>query len=305
MSTEVPEQRLPSAQELVRVVHPHGQPDGSVEGYHPRRTLPLRVELGRQLGRRRTRATLSFLAVLPLLLLFAFEIGHGSAGPRSHDLVDVATASGLNFTAFTVLASTDFLFVVMVALFFGDVVASEASWSTLKYLLAAPVPRARLLRQKAAVSAILSVLGLLLVTAVALVAGLVWYGSGELLGPDGEALPFGTGVARIAGANVYLALHLSWIAGLALLLSVTIDTPLGAVGAAVVVSILSQILDRITALGAWRDYLPTHYSTAWQDLLVGHLDWTALANGTFSGIAYGTVFAVLAVRRFAMKDILS
>lgn len=303
MSTEVPEQRS-TTQELVRVVHPHGQADGSVEGYRAGRTLPLRVELGRQLGRRRTRATLGFLAALPLLLLAAFEIGHGSAG-RSHELVDVATASGLNFTAFTVLASTDFLFVVMVALFFGDVVASEASWSTLKYLLAAPVPRARLLRQKAAVSAILSVLGLVLVTAVALAAGVFWYGSGELLGPSGEALPFGTGVARLAGANAYLALHLSWIAGLALLLSVAVDTPLGAVGAAVVVSILSQILDRITALGAWRDYLPTHYSTAWQDLLVGHVDWTALANGAFSGVAYGAVFAVLAVRRFVTKDILS
>ena len=43
--------------------------------------------------------------------------------------------------------STGFLLVVVVALFFGDTVASEASWSGLRYLLAAPIPRTRLLRR--------------------------------------------------------------------------------------------------------------------------------------------------------------
>ena len=55
---------------------------------------------------------------------------------------------------------------------------------------------------------------------------------------------------------VYVAVHLSWVAGLALLLSVCTDAPLGAVGGAVMVSILSQILDQITALEELRDYLP-------------------------------------------------
>ena len=44
--------------------------------------------------------------------------------------------------------SVGFLLVVAVALFCGDTVASEASWASLRYLLAAPVPRSRLLRQK-------------------------------------------------------------------------------------------------------------------------------------------------------------
>ena len=49
---------------------------------------------------------------------------------------------------FTLFASTSFLLVVIVALFAGDTVPSEASWSSLRYLLAAPVRRERLLRQK-------------------------------------------------------------------------------------------------------------------------------------------------------------
>ena len=62
---------------------------------------------------------------------------------------------------------------------------------------------------------------------------------------------------------LYLAVHLSWVAALALLLSVSTDAPLGAVGGAVMASIVSQILDQITALEDLRDYLPTHYGTAW------------------------------------------
>lgn len=279
------------------------QPDGGVEGYRAERTLPVRVELARQLRRRRTRLTLGFLVVLPVVLLLSFEIG--DAGSRGRTFADMATASGLNFAVFTLFASTSFLLVVVVALFFGDTVASEASWSSLKYLLAAPVPRVRLLRQKAVVAGLLSVFGLALLTAISLGVGVLWYGAGHMVTTTGESVPFPAGVASLAAATAYLAVHLSWIAGLALWLSVSTDAPLGAVGGAVLVSILSEILDQITALGSLRTYLPTHYSTAYADLLGAEADWTEVAHGAFSALAYATLFVVLAVWRFQRKDITS
>ncbi|AHI00121.1 ABC transporter permease subunit [Kutzneria viridogrisea] len=283
--------------------------DGAVSSYRARRTLRLGVELRRQLRRKRTQLTLGFLAVLPFLLLIAFKIAptSGSTGQRtaSSAFVDLATASGLNFVVFALFASASFLLVVVVALFFGDTVASEASWSSLKYLLAMPVPRGRLLRQKALVSGLLALGGLVLLPAVALVVGLVWYGSGELVSTTGEALPFGTGLGRVALAVAYLAVSLVWVAGLALLLSVSTDAPLGAVGGAVLVSILSQILDSITALGDLREYLPTHYAFAWSDLLGSEVDWGDMTRGVFSSLAFGAVFLALAVRRFTTKDITS
>ena len=78
---------------------------------------------------------------------------------------------------------------------------------------------------------------------------------------------------------LYLAIYLSWTASLALLLSVSTDAPLGAVGGAVLVSILSQILDQITALDTLRDYLPTHYATAWSALLATEVDWGNMTRG--------------------------
>jgi ABC-2 type transport system permease protein len=243
--------------------------------------------------------------VLPFLLLIAFKVGNGNSNRNSGQLVDLATQSGTNFTVFAMFASASFLLVVVVALFFGDTVASEASWSSLKYLLAAPVPRARLLRQKAIVAGLLSLLGLVLLPAVSLLVGVLWYGSGDLVGPTGEALSFGIAVGRVGLAVVYLALSLMWVAGLALLLSVSTDAPLGAVGGAVLVSILSEILDSITALGGLREYLPTHYAFAWSDLLSSSVDWGDMARGVLSALVYGVIFVALAIRRFARKDITS
>jgi ABC-2 type transport system permease protein len=273
--------------------------------YQANRTLPVRIELARQLRRRRTQIALGFLVILPFLLLIAFKIGNGSSNRNSGQLVDLATTSGANFTVFAMFASASFLLVVVVALFFGDTIASEASWSSLKYLLAAPVPRGRLLRQKAIVSGILTVVGLVVLPAVSMLVGVLWYGTGDMVGPAGDALPFGTAVGRIALSVAYLAVHLLWVAGLALLLSVSTDAPLGAVGGAVLVSILSQILDSITALGGLREYLPTHYVYAWGDLLSSDIDLGDIARGLLSALIYAAIFVVLAVRRFNRKDITS
>jgi len=278
---------------------------GAAPGYRAARTLPLRVELVRQLRRRRVQITLGFLAVLPFILLLAFKVGNGSSNRNSGQLADLATLSAPNFIVFALFASAGFLFIVVVALFFGDTVASEASWSSLKYLLAIPVPRGRLLRQKAAVAGLLSLAGLVVLPLVALLVGVIWYGSGDFVGPTGDALPFGVAMGRIGLSVLYLAINLVWVAGLALLLSVSTNAPLAAVGGAVLVSIVSEILDSITALGGLREYLPTHFAYSWADLLSNDIDWGNIARGTLSSLVFGVVFLALAGRRFATKDITS
>jgi ABC-2 type transport system permease protein len=278
---------------------------GAASGYRATATLPLRVELVRQLRRRRTVLTVGFPTLLPFLLWIAFKVGRDDRNRGGATLVDLATASGLNFVVFTMFSTVSFLLVVVVALFFGDTVASEASWSSLRYLLAAPVPRGRLLRQKAVVAAVLSAFALVLLPVVALAVGVVAYGAGDLVSPTGQSMDFLTAASRLALAPAYLMAHLAWVAGLALLLSVSTDAPLGAVGGAVMLSILSQILETIDALGNLRDYLPTQFNSAWADLLASPIDWTHLASGAFSGLTYSLAFGLAAWWRFATKDITS
>ena len=280
-------------------------PDGAVEGYQARRTLRLGVELRRQLKRRRTQFLLGFVALLPFILVIAFEAGQSNPNRRSGGFVDLATASAPNFVVLALFVSGTFLLPMIVALFFGDTIASEASWSSLKYLLAIPVPRQRVLRQKAIVSGLLSAAALVLLPLVSLGVGVLWYGAGDAISPTGDAVSFGDSLLAIALSTVYIILQLAWVAGLALALSASTDAPLGAVGGAVLVAILSQILDQITALEGLRNYLPTHYAFSWMDLISTDVDWTNLASGMLSAVLYGTVFFLYAGRRFARKDITS
>ena len=113
--------------------------------------------------------------MLPIIIAIAFKVG-GGAGADAPELVGLATAGGFNFALFTEFASVGFLLVVVVALFCGDTVASEASWASLRYLLAQPVPRSRLLRQKLIVAGILSVAANMLLPVWAFVVGGLFFG---------------------------------------------------------------------------------------------------------------------------------
>lgn len=273
--------------------------------YAVRRTLPLRVEAVRQFRRRRTLVAFAILLVLPWVLVGAFKIG-GDPGPDGFpSLVDVATSSALNFALFALFVSTGFLLVVAVALFCGDTVASEANWSSLRYLLAAPVPRARLLRQKLIVALGYAVVAVLSLPAMALLAGTVAFGWGPVELPTGGTVPVGTALSRMAIIAGYSLIAQLVVAALAFLLSVTTDSPLGAVGGAVGLVIVSNILDAVTALGSWRDFLPTHWMYAWMDALQPQIQWTGMAKGAAISTAYAAILFALAFRRFQTRDIVS
>jgi ABC-2 type transport system permease protein len=95
------------------------------------------------------------------------------------------------------------------------------------------------------------------------------------------------------------------VAGLAFLLSVSTDSPLGAVGGAAGLVIVSNILDAVTALGSWREILPTHWQFAWLDAFSAQLSWGAMVEGAAVSVSYALVLFALAFRRFAVKDIVS
>ncbi|MEV5613553.1 ABC transporter permease [Streptomyces sp. NPDC052225] len=276
------------------------------DGYRPGRTLPFRVELIRQVKRRRTLAMAAVLALLPFILVIAFAIG-GDPGGRNGavTLMDTATASGANFAATCLFVSAGFLLVIPVALFCGDTIASEANWSSLRYLLAAPVPRARLLWSKLTVALALSLAAMLLLPVVALAVGTAAYGWGPLEIPTGGALDAGTAAQRLLVVIAYVFVSQLVTAGLAFWLSTKTDNPLGAVGGAVFLTIVGNVLDAVTALGDWRDFLPAHWQFAWADMIQPQPEWSGMIQGASVSVAYALVLFALAFRGFARKDIVS
>ncbi|HEY3504314.1 MAG TPA: ABC transporter permease subunit [Actinocatenispora sp.] len=283
--------------------------DGSAAGYRAAATLRVGTEIRRQLTRRRTQLVLGFLVLLPVILFLAFRFGSDGNDTASQDqsgqFVTLAKSGAANFTVFTLFVSASFLLVVVVALFCGDTVASEASWGSLRYLLALPVPRSRLLGVKLVVGLLYSAVSLVLLTGVALAVGTAAFGWHPLRTVTGDSIPPGEAVLRIAGVVGYLAITLLVAAGLAFLLSVCTDAALGAVGGAVLLFIVSSILDQVTALGGLRALLPTHYQTAYTGLLTEPVQWDAMARGALSALVYAAVFLALAWWRFLRKDVTS
>ncbi|SFP19513.1 ABC-2 type transport system permease protein [Geodermatophilus dictyosporus] len=285
----------------------HVQPTGAVAGYRPERTLRLGVELRRQFKRRRTIGVFALMVALPLVLIAALQLGASEEARTNSriNLVDVATASGLNFTLFVLFATTSFFLVVVYALFFGDTVASEAQWGSLRYTLATPVPRSRLLRQKFAAALVLSVSALLTLASVAVVAGGIAFGFAEIQTPIGVTLSQGEGLLRLAGMLGYLAVHLLVVGTLAFWLSTVTDAPLAAVGGAVFTVFVFAILDQVEQLGSIRDWFPTAEEFAWTDLLQTPVDSSDLFRGVVQSLVYAAVFTALGFRHFSRRDVTS
>jgi len=280
--------------------------------YRRSRTLTVPVELVRQLRRRRTIVAFGLAVALPLIVVAAVKLGpsssgsgRGGFGDGDLDLVGLATSGAWNFTLTMLLFASGFLLTIIAAMFLGDTVASEASWSTLRYLLAAPVPRRRLLRAKAIVGLLLTAMTMLVLVVASFTIGALAFGTEPLTSPIGGTLGAGESTTRLLVIAGYIAVTLLIPAGIAFLMTVLTDVPLGAVGAAVVIVIVVNILDAIEALGSLRRLLPGEYADAWVDALGTEVSWDRMAIGIAYSIAVFAILAAIAVLRFDRKDITS
>jgi ABC-2 type transport system permease protein len=167
------------------------------------------------------------------------------------------------------------------------------------------VPRARLLGVKLVVSMAYAALALALLVGTALLAGTLRYGWNPLRSTIADQLSAGEAMNRVLGASAYIGLSMLVVGSLAFLLSVSTDAPLGAVGGAVLLQIVSSILNQIEALGAIRDFLPTHFANAWVGLLSTPIQIDGMVRGAISSLSYATIFFGLAFWRFMRKDIVS
>jgi ABC-2 type transport system permease protein len=248
--------------------------------------LPLSAEIGRQVRRRRTIGIFTVLTVLPLVLLLAFWLGNDGSDTGERGFVDLAQESGANLVIFTLFASTSFLLIVIVALFAGDTVPSEASWASLRYLLAAPVRRERLLRQKLIVAGLSSMVALVFLPGWTLVVGGIAYGWGAYVGPTGIQIGWPEFAWRLLIIIGYLLLDLSVVGAFAFM-------------------ILCAILDSITALGSIRDGLPGHYAYAWRDALAPTINYSDMITGALWSVGYAIIAFWFAFWYFLRKDITS
>ena len=281
--------------------------------YQASKTLPFRVEFMRQLRRRRTATAFGLMLLLPLIVVLAIKFGPSTQSlttgsgstPGASTLIDLATSGAMNFTIVMIFFATGFLLTTVFALFAGDTVASEASWASLRYLLAAPVPRRRLLAVKLSVAMTLNLLALIALLLISYGMGWAAFGNGPLVSPVGGTFHGSDAMWRLLIITSYVYVTLLFVCGIAFLMSVRTDVPLGAVGTAVMLGIVLAILDAITALGNIRNWLPGHYSQAWTDALGPEIVWDNMAKGAAFTIVPFIILVTAAVLKFDRKDVMS
>ena len=282
---------------------------GNEVRYNPRRTLTVPTEFIRQVRRKRTFIAFLLVIALPIVVVAAVKFGPsgngGGFGDGDLDLVGLATTGAWNFTLTMMFFSSGFLLTILIAMFLGDTVASEASWSTMRYLLAAPVQRRRLLRAKLIVGLLLTVLVTLTLVLVSFIVGWIAFGSHPLTSPISGTFTLGESASRMAVIIGYILITLLVTGGIAFLLSVSTDVPLGAVGGAVVIVIVANILDAIEALGDLRRLLPTDYGGSWIDALGTVIVWEDMAIGVAYSVVVFAILVAVAIVRFDRKNILS
>ncbi|WP_082373010.1 ABC transporter permease [Nocardia sp. NRRL S-836] len=272
-------------------------------GARPVVALGLRAELLRHKRTTQTRLVFSLAVVVPVLLALAFVGAPSSAPWLGGDIEQLATASGGNFAMFVLFASCRLALPMIVAVFFGSAIASEASWQSLKYLLAMPVPRERLLWVKALAAWLRCAAAFAVVAASAVVAGSIAFGTRDAVSPLGDSISYEYCLLMVVQMIGYELVHLLWLGGAALAVSVSTDRVLVAWGLPLAVSNLSQILDDLPLPDGVRELLPSHFGFAWLDLTTTAPDWTYVSKGVLSALLYFAAFSTLAHHIFRKKDI--
>lgn len=272
----------------------------------------VRTELVKQLRRPRTWVALAFVIAIPIIITVALKVSPPDAGPgrgggdRADSLFRLATQSGLLIPAAALRVMSEFFLVVIICMFGGDAIASEAGWGNLRFLLTRPVSRSRLLTAKLIVAAIYGMLATALIVISGLLAGGLAFGFHPVILPIvGITQSTGALLSHLALSAVLAAWGISGVAAFGFMLSTMMDNSAGAIFGAVGLYIVTSILGAIESIGPIRYGFPAFYSGAWADLFRGAEFGGDMWRNAIVQVPYVIVFVGIAFWWFHRKDITS
>jgi len=278
----------------------------------------IRIELIKQLRRTSYWTVLGVLAAVSVAITTIIGLTSAATPARLGDFGSVVpNSSGFTMAVIALNSSLLFLIPLAVAIFAGESVAGEASWGSLRYLLAGPVARQRVLAAKVLVAGLFSVAAVAVVVIFGLVAGLAAFGWHPLSVIDLQhASPFATGLTsfspiqalgRIALATFIVMGTMVSTFSFAVLCSTLTDRPFSAVAGGVLLTFVSRALDNIPGFQALGPWLPvTNRGTGlWSQVLFQPADLGGYPRLASVQAAYAVAFLGAAWVCFNRRDVLS
>ena len=271
----------------------------------------IRVELVKMLRRPRTWVVIALIDALPTLV--AFLLALTSLGPRPGTgpaFLSAVLNNGVLFPAAALAIVLPLFLPVSVAIVSGDSIAGEAQAGTLRYLLARPAGRTRLLVAKLVTVLVFVAMAVVVVVVTAYFVGTSLFGTSQLAGGNivsvsGEPLTAQQAVLRTLLAMAYVAFSMLGVAAMAVFLSTLTDSPLAAAMGALAFLVASSLLLTLDAADSIRPYLPTRYWLAFVDLFRQPILWRDIVRGVGLQAVYVAVLLGAAWANFTTKDIKS
>jgi ABC-2 type transport system permease protein len=266
----------------------------------------MQSELSVLFRRRRTWAMLFTISLIPIFLAIAVKLSGSTLPPgEGPPFLDRVSQNGM-FVGFTAMIMAIPLFLPLtIGVVAGDTIAGEANTGTLRYLLVAPVNRARLLLVKYLGAAAFAVAATFTLMVTGIIIGVILFPVGPVTLLSGDVISIPAALLRIFLVVIYVTISLLGLTAIGLFISTLTVIPVGAMAATVVVSTVTQILGTLPQISVIHPYLISYYWLGFADLLRNPMDLTSMLKNLLLQLAYIAIFGSLAYSRFTTKDVLS
>jgi ABC-2 type transport system permease protein len=269
-----------------------------------------RSELRQVFGRRRNVILLAVVGLFPILIGVGLRLAshpHRGGGDGNGGLAFVTQLTGngifLSFIALSILLTL--VMPVALAVIAGDSIAGEAGYGTLRYLLAVPAGRTRLLAVKYASIAVFALAVTFEVAAVALLVGIILFPIGPVTLLSGNTVSLAEGILRLFFVVLYVSAGMAALGAIGLAFSTLTEHAIGAIAALAIFVVASEVADQVPQFAVIQPYLPTHWWTTFDALLRVPIDGGTLLKGLLSFAVYLVLAASLAWARLTSADVTS
>ena len=259
--------------------------------------------------RRRNLLLLAVTAVFPVVIGIALRVAapqpqNGRNGPGVAFFNQLA-GNGVFLTFIGLSTLLVLVLPVVVAVVAGDSVAGEAGYGTLRYLLAVPAGRTRLLAVKYAAIVVFGLAATVIVSSVSLVVGAVLFPIGPVTLLSGSTIPLAEGLLRVLFVTLYVAAAMAALGAIGLAVSTMTEHAIGAIATIAILVVTSEVVDQVPQLAAIGPYLPTHWWLSFDSILRAPVDTSTLLKGLLSFGVYVVLFGSFAWARFTSADVTS
>jgi len=278
------------------------------------------VELAKLARRPRSWVAIALLCGLPILVAIFVAVTKVAPPPgQGPALLSAVLSNGSLFPAAALAIVLPIFLPISIAVVAGDAIAGEASAGMLRYLLARPVGRTRLLVAKLIALIAYVLFAVVAVAVTSYIVGIILFGdkpialsSGSITSQgvianslSGTPLTPADIILRTVGAVAFIAVSMLGVGAIALFLSTLTDSSLAAALGAMAALIASATLVALNAAASISPYLPTEYWLAWLDFFRQPILWRDIDRGFAIQLVYVVVFLGAAWANFASKDVTS